>query len=242
GHAYAAAAAWARNVCVSESGNGSEAFAQPSQIGQVPVTRGLDHDGGTGFAGDGGEAVRVALALTEVGVPVRAGAESIAGVVAVHQVDPSGDGANLVDQADELLPAGVGVAGVQAEPDQLRTVSALHRLPDPADPVQGAGHRVGATGGVLDQQRYGEVGAIDRLEPVLETDLGVILGTDVATVHDHPGRADLGGRGHLLLQQLAARDPDPVVRGRDVDHVRGVHVQRDIGLLGRGPERRRAAP
>ncbi len=50
-------------------------------------------------------------------------------------------------------------------------------------------------------------------------------------VHDQALGADLGGRVDVLLEQLAAGDPDPVVRGRDVHDVRGVHVEVDPGGL-----------
>src|SRR3954454_11904895 len=36
----------------------------------------------------------------------------------------------------------------------------------------------------------------------------------------------------MLLEELAAWDPDPVVRGRDVDDVRRMHVEVDAVLLG----------
>src|SRR5690606_19612618 len=56
---------------------------------------------------------------------------------------------------------------------------------------------------------------------------------DVAAVHDQALGADLRGRVHVLLEQLAGGDPDAVVRGRDVDDVRRVDVQVDAGGLGR---------
>jgi hypothetical protein len=55
----------------------------------------------------------------------------------------------------------------------------------------------------------------------------------VTAVHDQTLGADGGGRVHVLLQQLAARDPDPVVGRRDVDDVGGVHVEVHARLLGR---------
>src|SRR5580765_146097 len=51
----------------------------------------------------------------DVGVPVPAGAELIPRVVAVHQVDPAGDGLDPVGRVGEVDAGRVGVAGVQAE-------------------------------------------------------------------------------------------------------------------------------
>jgi len=52
-----------------------------------------------------------------VGVPVPAGVELVAAVVAVHEVDPAGDRLDPLDDAEQLLPARVRVAGVEAEAD-----------------------------------------------------------------------------------------------------------------------------
>ena len=57
--------------------------------------------------------------------------------------------------------------------------------------------------------------------------LRVVPLADVTAVHDDALDADLGGLVQRLLQQLAARDPDPVVQRRDVQHVRRVHVEID---------------
>ena len=115
------------------------------------------------------------------------------------------------------------------------------RLEHPADPVGLPGHRVVAAGGVLDEQRDLEVGGLDGLAPVVEPLLGVVVVVDVAAVHDQPLRADLRRGVHVLLQQLAAGDPDPVVRGGHVDDVRRVDVEVDAGRLGGGAQRGRAA-
>jgi len=50
-------------------------------------------------------------------VPVTTGVGLVAAVVAVHQVDPPGDRLDPLDDAEQFLPAGVGVAGVEAEAD-----------------------------------------------------------------------------------------------------------------------------
>ena len=70
----------------------------------------------------------------------------------------------------------------------------------------------------------------------------VVVVVDVAAVDDQALGADLGGGVHVLLEQLAARDPDPVVRGRDVDEVGRVDVEVDAGRLGVGAQRRRRRP
>ena len=70
--------------------------------------------------------------------------------------------------------------------------------------------------------------------------LGVVVLVDVAAVDDQALGADLGGRVDVLLQELAARDPDPVVGGGDVDDVGRVDVEVDPRLLGGLPQRRGA--
>src|SRR5206468_4054841 len=78
--------------------------------------------------------------------------ELVPGVVQVHQVDPAGDGLHPVDDADQLLTGGEGVARVQAEP----RVELADRVPQPGEHVELAGHRVVAARGVLDQDRQRE--------------------------------------------------------------------------------------
>ena len=141
-----------------------------------------------------------------------------------------------LDDGLEGVAAGVRVAGVEAEADDVDALGGRDRVPHPPDPLEVAGHRVVAAGGVLDQQRQLEVGGLDRLAPVVEALLGIVVLVDVAAVHDQPLGADRGGRVDVLLEQLAARDPDPVVGGRDVDDVRRVHVEVDARGLGVGLE------
>ena len=100
---------------------------------------------------------------------------------------------------------------------------------DAVDPLEVPRHRVVAAGGVLDQQGELEVGRLDRLAPVVEADLGVVVAVDVAAVHDQALGAQRRRRVDVLLEQLARRDPDPVVRGGDVDDVRRVDVEVDPG-------------
>jgi hypothetical protein len=60
-----------------------------------------------------------ALAHRRVAVPRRA--ELVSGVVAVHEIDPAGDGRDPVDYAEQVLSCGERVAGVQAEADVVVT-------------------------------------------------------------------------------------------------------------------------
>lgn len=46
----------------------------------------------------------------------------------------------------------------------------------------------------------------------------------MASVHDHRGGADVSRRVTGLLQDLARRNPHAIVRRRDVDQVRRVHI------------------
>ena len=108
----------------------------------------------------------------------------------------------------------------------------------PGDPLEVAGHRVVAAGGVLDQQRQLDVGRLDRLAPVVEALRGVVVLVDVAAVHDQALRADRRRGVDVLLEQLARRDPDPVVGGGDVDEVGRVDVEVDA----RPPRRRPCSP
>ena len=54
-------------------------------------------------------------------MPVGAGVEVVAAVVAVHEVDAAGDRADVVDDGLQRVAAGVGVAGVEAESDHRPT-------------------------------------------------------------------------------------------------------------------------
>ena len=145
-----------------------------------------------------------------------------------------------VDHRLERVAAGVGVAGVEAEPDLVGLLGAADRVPHPGDAVEVAGHRMVAAGGVLDEQRELEVGGLDGLAPVVEPLARVVVLVDVAAVDDQALGPDLGGGVDVLLEELAARDPDPVVGGGDVDDVRRVDVEVDPRLLGVRPQRRGA--
>src|SRR5699024_3306042 len=100
----------------------SEARADRLEVGDVLVgaAGGLEDHRGAGVAYDGREKVGVDLAGVDVRVPVSAGVELVAAVVAVDEVDAAGDRADLVDHRLQRDAAGVGVAGVEAEADVVR--------------------------------------------------------------------------------------------------------------------------
>src|SRR6266705_1949335 len=97
-------------------------------------------------------------------VPVSARAELVPRVVAVHQVDPAGDGLDPVHDPGKVLPGRVRVAGVQAEAD-LAAVRVADRVPEPGQVVQAPRHRAVTAGRVLDQHRQRPADALDRLAP-----------------------------------------------------------------------------
>ena len=158
----------------------------------------------------------------------------------MHQVDPAGDGLDPVDRVGQVDARRVRVAGVEAEADLAAAVGhrAAHPFPQPGDRLQPAGHRALAAGGVLDQQRKRPVELADRLDPVGHARGRIGARGDVPAVHDEPLGADRRRRLELLVEQLPARDADPVVGGGHVDHVRGVdvdvHARRGVGLTQRG--------
>src|SRR5690606_38288970 len=215
---------------------GSDPLAEPGDVGCLArytagrlhhrgCARGTDHLG-DGVPGDGPG--------PQVGVPVGAGVERVPRVVGVHQVDPTGDRPHPVHHVGQLDAPGVGVARVEAEADGVPALGPADRLPQPVQCLQPPRHGVVAARSVLDEQRDGHVQPVDALAPVVEALGGVLVGPEVSAVHDDTPRADLGRGGDVLLQQLASRDPDPVVGRRDVDRVGSVHIQRHSGRLGGG--------
>jgi hypothetical protein len=151
----------------------------------------------------------------------------------VHQVDPAGDGLDPVGRVGEVDAGRVGVAGVQAEAE-VGAVTGVsfggrlgYRFPQPGDRVERPGHGAVAARGVLDQHRQRPLDPLHRLAPVLQAVLGRHPRGDVAAVHDQALGPDRRGRLELLVEDLPARDPDPVVAGRDVDDVRRVDVDVD---------------
>ncbi len=163
----------------------------------------------------------VDLAGAEVGVPVGTGACRVPRVVAVHQVDASGQGPDPVNRIDQGLTGGPGVTGVQAEANSL----VADVIPQFANGVEIAGHRVIAARGVFQIHRHVCFQVVQRFDPPLETGFHIVV-VGVAAVHDDGRRADLRGRIAGVLQDLARRDPDAVVRRCDVDKVRRMNVKR----------------
>ena len=156
----------------------------------------------------------------------------------MHQVDPAGDRLHPVDGVGQVDAGRVGVAGIQAEAHLAATLGGrADPVPEPGDRVKRAGHRPVAARGVLDQQRQRPLDLLHRLDPVRHPLGRVDVGGDVAAVHDQPLRADRGGRLELLVEQLPARNADPVVGRRHIDDVRrvdvDVHVGGGVGLLER---------
>ena len=153
----------------------------------------------------------------------------------MHQVDPAGDRLHPVHHGGELVAAGVGVAGVQAEADLPGTLAVpvpgrrlaevTDRVPQAGQGGHAPGHRVVAARGVLDQQRDRARDPLHRLAPVVVADVVGHAAGHVTAVHHEALRPD-GRRGlQLLGEKLAAGDPDPVVRARHVDAVRRVDVR-----------------
>src|SRR5579875_5260 len=215
-----------------------QVLAEPADVGGR--VGGLADRGGAGGADHGEQLRRVDGALGEAGVPVPARTLLVPGVVAVHQVDPAGDRLDTVHDAIQILAAGQGVTGVQAESDVVVQAPG-YGLPEPGQGVQPSGHRPVAAGRVLDQHRHRPLDPLDRLAPVLVAGGRIDPGVHVAAVHDQALGPDGGGRRQMLAEQFAAGDADPVVRGGHVDPVRGVHEHLDARLGERVLHRGRVA-
>src|SRR3546814_10764924 len=124
----------------------SEPLAQPREVGRVlldPAGRLTDHRR-LRVPDHRGKQVRLDLSGPEVGVPVGTGVELVATVIGMDQVDPAGDGQDVVDDRLKRVATRVGVAGVEAEADHVGLLLARDRVPDPLDPLEVAGHRVRA--------------------------------------------------------------------------------------------------
>lgn len=149
----------------------------------------------------------------------------------MHQVDTAGDRLDLVHHVGQVQPGRVGVAGIEAEAHLAASAvgPGRHRVPEPPDRVQRPRHRVGAARRVLDQQRDRALDPFHDLAPVREPLRGIHPIRHVAAVDDQRLGADRRGRFELLAQDLPARDPDPVVGRRHVDHVRRVYIEVNPG-------------
>ena len=156
-------------------------------------------------------------------------------VVGVDQVDAAGDRLDPVDDAEQVLAAGVGVAGVEAEAD----VVLADRVPQPGQRVEPAGAGVVAAGGVLDQDRGGEAAVVlpRTRRSCASCRSRSSSSSPVSTCPPwtiRPLAPTSAAACGVAEQQLAARDADAVVERRDVDQVGRVDVDVDV--------RRRAAP
>ena len=104
---------------------------------------------------------------------VPAGAELVSRVVAVHQVDPAGDGLDPVHDGRQVLTGRERVTGVQAEADLAAAVRCTDGIPEPGDAVEAARHSAIAAGGVLNQHRQRPLDPLDGLAPAVVTFRGV---------------------------------------------------------------------
>ena len=228
---------------LGSAGLSGQVLLQPADIGgQAAVVIGGLADGGGARGADHAEQQRgVDGPGGDVGVPVPARAELIPRVVAVHQVDPAGDRLDPVHRVGEVDAGRVGVAGVQAEAHVRGVIGGRvgHRVPEPADRLERPGHGAVAARGVLDQHRQRPLDALHRLAPVLQAVGEVHARGDVPAVHDQALGPDGRGRLELLVEQLPAGNPDPVVAGGDVDDVRRVDVDVHAGRGEGVPDGRR---
>ncbi len=175
------------------------------------------------------QGLRVDLAVRQWCMAIPARSRFVAGIVAVHKVDASGDRRDVLHGGGQVDARCVRVTGVENEsrpefPDGV---------PESRDRLEVPGHRLVAAGGVLDQDRQRKAAVLrlpgEDLAPVVKTHRRVGVRGDVAAVHDQPHRTQGRRRGGVRTEELATRDPDPVVRRRDVEHVRGVDEDRQPG-------------
>jgi hypothetical protein len=128
----------------------------------------------------------------------------------------------------------MGVAGVEAEAD----AEVADAVPEAGDGVEVASHGVVAAGGVLEVDGHLGLDGLEAPAPAGHpVGHAVVLG-DVAPVDHHGPGPDLRGGIAGLLEDLARRDADLVVRRRQVDQVGRVDVDGEVGgsQLGRvGP-------
>src|SRR5215831_16390960 len=124
------------------------------------------------------------------------------------------------------------MTGVEAKTNLAAPFGGIRdRVPKPGDRIQPTGHSAVAAGGVLDQHRQRAVDSFYGLTPAVVSLLKIDVGRYVTTMHDEALGTDRGSRVQLLLEQFAARNPDPVVRRRDVDDIGRVDVAVDISCL-----------
>ena len=130
--------------------------------------------------------------VPNVGVPVGAGVERVAAVVGVHQVDAAGDRQHPLDDAGQLLAAGVARGRCRGRSRAPYSPTASHsrasrskRRAIALSPPAVFSIRIGSG------KPPSSACARERLAPVVDADRRVVAGVDVAAVHDQPLRADL---------------------------------------------------
>src|SRR6202051_4523883 len=175
------------SVATRRSLSAARLLPQERDVVFAPLVRGLaDHRRIRGFD-HSDQQFGIDLPGAEVSVPVAARTCRILGVVAVHQVDATGDALDPVDGVDQRLPRRPGVAGIEAEADSL----VADDIPEPGDGVEMAGHRVISAGGVIEVHRDLRLQLVECLTPTLETLVEVGVFGDVTAVHDDCGGTDL---------------------------------------------------
>ena len=159
---------------------------------------------------------------------IGAGARRIARVVGVDEVDPPDDRLDPVDRVGQVLAGGMGVAGVEAESDGDVGLGRRHRIPEQRERVEPARDGVVAARRVLEVHGHVGVQHLERPRPAAHAGLDAVLG--VAGMDDDRHRTDRGSRFACLLEDLARSVADVALRRADIDQVRGVDVDRDVGV------------
>ena len=151
-------------------------------------------------------ASRLDLAVAEVGVPVGAGAEGVARVVAVHEVDAAGDRQHPLDdgrpaprrrRARGRCPGRTRRPRSRPTASHSRAIASSRRAIAKSPPAvfstsTGSGHSIRSN--VLTQ--------------FVDADRRVLALGDVPAVHDQPLGAGAGRRRGVVGQDLARRDAD----------------------------------
>src|SRR4029450_4948068 len=141
----------ARNADKSEL----DVLLEPGDVGALPIpaARSLHDDGDISGSDDLSEGVGSHLTFAEVGGPVGAGIEGIPRVVGVDQVDAAGNSFDPINETDQFLATGMGVAGVEAESDGVAALRLTDRIPESLNALQAACHGIVAAARGLDEQR-----------------------------------------------------------------------------------------
>ena len=161
------------------------------------------------------------LAAGERGVPVAAGAGRVAAVVQVHQVDPAGDRADVVDGGRQVPAGGPGVAGVEDEPG----AELADRLPQPGDRRPGRGpsrcrRRRCSRSAAAAGSRRPSAWRAKVLRQLSTPTAGSSLASTWPPCTTSPSAPIAAAACACSAEQLAAGDADAVVRRRHVEHVR----------------------